>query len=33
MDFLHERDPLGEHSRTVSEIIGAGLLPEKPINP
>ena len=33
MDFLHERDPLGEHSRTVSEILGAGLLPEKPINP
>ncbi len=33
MDFIHEKDPTGEKSRTVSEIINQKLLPEKYINP
>ncbi len=31
MDFVHEKDPTGERSRTVSEIIEQGLLPEEGI--
>ncbi|MFH0923991.1 MAG: hypothetical protein V1825_04640 [Candidatus Falkowbacteria bacterium] len=31
MDFLHEQDPTGEKSRTVTEIIESNLLPEKEI--
>jgi len=32
MDFLHSKDSTGEKSRTVSEIIEEGLLPEKTIS-
>jgi len=32
MEFFHERDPTGEKSKTVSEIIEGGLLPEKEID-
>jgi hypothetical protein len=32
MDFLHSKDPTGQYSRTVSEIIESNLLPEEEIS-